>query len=286
MLKLGLIAGNGRFPFLLLDAARAHGLTLIVAATLAGSFLKAQSPMPSDANSINVYDGFESPSLGNIWDRSRFVPDAIVMEKQVVRAGEQAIAVTVRPGNMFMKGLHGYSDSERSELMEARSLVARQGDAYEYSFSMFFPADFPIVPTRLVIAQWKQYCPIGVEACSDDSPVLALRYIDGTLSITQDLNQKFITLFEKKAEFRNRWLDFRVQARFAPDQTGRVKAWLDGDPIVDYRGITADAESAASGYPATGHFYFKMGLYRNVMIVPMTVYIDEYRKRVLRNGEF
>jgi len=32
MLKLGLIAGNGRFPFLLLDAARAHGLTVVVAA--------------------------------------------------------------------------------------------------------------------------------------------------------------------------------------------------------------------------------------------------------------
>jgi DUF1009 family protein len=30
--KLGLIAGNGRFPFLLLDAARAHGLTVVVAA--------------------------------------------------------------------------------------------------------------------------------------------------------------------------------------------------------------------------------------------------------------
>ncbi len=30
--KLGLIAGNGRFPFLLLDAARAHGLRVIVAA--------------------------------------------------------------------------------------------------------------------------------------------------------------------------------------------------------------------------------------------------------------
>jgi DUF1009 family protein len=30
--KLGLIAGNGHFPFLLLDAARAHGLEVIVAA--------------------------------------------------------------------------------------------------------------------------------------------------------------------------------------------------------------------------------------------------------------
>ena len=32
MSKLGLIAGNGRFPFLLLDAARAHGEEVIVAA--------------------------------------------------------------------------------------------------------------------------------------------------------------------------------------------------------------------------------------------------------------
>ena len=30
--RLGLIAGNGRFPFLLLDAARAHGFTVVVAA--------------------------------------------------------------------------------------------------------------------------------------------------------------------------------------------------------------------------------------------------------------
>src|SRR3984957_7031091 len=30
--RLGLIAGNGRFPFLLLEAARAHGLTVVVAA--------------------------------------------------------------------------------------------------------------------------------------------------------------------------------------------------------------------------------------------------------------
>ncbi len=32
MSKLGLIAGNGRFPFLLLDAARAHNLIVVVAA--------------------------------------------------------------------------------------------------------------------------------------------------------------------------------------------------------------------------------------------------------------
>ena len=42
----------------------------------------------------------------------------------------------------------------------------------------------------------------------------------------------------------------------------------------------------ASGYPEQGYIYFKMGLYRDVMQPPMTVYIDEYRKRQLRDDEF
>ena len=49
---------------------------------------------------------------------------------------------------------------------------------------MYFPPDFPIVPVRLVIAQWKQDCH-GAAPCDDDSPVLALRYIDGALRITR-----------------------------------------------------------------------------------------------------
>jgi len=153
---------------------------------------------------------------------------------------------------------------------------------------MFFPKDFPIVPTRLVIAQWKQYCPGLLEnvsvSCSDASPVLALRYISGELQITQDIDKEFIVLYKEKGEFRGRWLDFRVQARFTPSANGRVKAWLDGKQLVDYTGVTADQETATTRYASPSVFYFKMGLYRNLMAEPMTVYIDEYRKRQLREG--
>ena len=45
--KLGLIAGNGRFPFLLLDAARAHGLTVVVAA------IKEETDAEMDARAAN-----------------------------------------------------------------------------------------------------------------------------------------------------------------------------------------------------------------------------------------
>jgi hypothetical protein len=238
---------------------------------------------------IDVYDGFESATLSDLWDTSRFAPGAVQMQSEVVRAGRGAAKITVRSRDMFEAGEGGDADSERDELMEARSLVSKENLVFEYSFSLFFPKDFPIVPTRLVIAQWKQYCP-GVEAsggpCTNDSPVLALRYIGGELRITQDIDRKLVMLFREKGEFRGRWLDFRVKARFTPSGKGRVKAWLNGKQLVDFTGVTADQENAATGYPNPSYFYFKMGLYRNVMAEPMTVYIDEYRKRQLAAGEF
>jgi UDP-2,3-diacylglucosamine hydrolase len=48
--KLGLIAGNGRFPFLLLDAARAHGLTVVVAAIKEETSPEMDERAAADAN--------------------------------------------------------------------------------------------------------------------------------------------------------------------------------------------------------------------------------------------
>ena len=180
---------------------------------------------------------------------------------------------------------HFMVDTERDELKEAGRLMSQESEAYEYSFSMFLPADFPIVPVRLVIAQWKQNCP-DRRPCDDDSPVLAVRYVSKVLSITKNIGGKQTVLYEEKSEFRNRWLDFKFQARFSPSETGRVKAWLGDKQLVDYQGVTGNAENAATGYPSPSYFYFKMGLYRDLMAEPMTIYIDEYRKRQLGQGVF
>jgi len=237
----------------------------------------------TNAPDIDVYDGFEMTGLSKLWETSRFESGAVEMQTNIVRAGRSAAKVVVHSRDEFESGTNGNSDSERAELMESRKLVSRENEAYEFSFSIFFPTNFPIVPTRLVIAQWKQYCPAG--NCSDDSPVLAVRYISGELYITQDLDKKHLILFRAKDEFRNHWLDFRFQVRFAPNENGRVKAWLGEKPLLDYRGVTANPENVATGYPSPGYFYFKMGLYRNVMPEPWTIYIDEYRKKQLPEDE-
>ena len=231
-----------------------------------------------------IYDGFEEPSLSKVWDTSRFSVGAVRLQGTVVRAGRGAAEVTVHSGDKFEVGIAGNSDSERAELLEARALVSRERTTYEYTFSMFFPETFPIVPTRLVIAQWKQYCPETRE-CSDDSPVLAIRYMSGAVRITQDIGKKFIALWEEKGEFRGRWLDFRVQVRFSPGADGKVDVWLGDRKVVNFSGVTANAADDRAGYQGPSYFYFKIGLYRNVMTQPMTVYIDEYRKRRLTEPE-
>jgi DUF1009 family protein len=52
---LGLIAGNGRFPFLLLDAARAHGLRVVVAAIKEETSPEIDTLAASDPEHIRVH---------------------------------------------------------------------------------------------------------------------------------------------------------------------------------------------------------------------------------------
>jgi hypothetical protein len=229
---------------------------------------------------IDVYDGFEASTLSKAWDTDRFVPGAVTMQSDVVRAGRGAARIVLRTRDKFEAGINGSKDNERDELLEAKQLTAKEDVAYEQSFSMFLPTNFPSVPTRLVIAQWKQYCPHGAN-CSDDSPVVAIRYVSGVLYITHQTGPHQATLFETKDDPRGKWMDFRFQVRFSTNETGRIKAWLNGQPALDYTGVNAYPENTATGYPHPGRFYFKMGLYRDLMAEPMTIYIDEYRKKQL-----
>lgn len=50
--------------------------------------------------------------------------------------------------------------------------------------------------------------------------------------------------------------------------------------------INAYPENAQTGFAAPGWFFFKMGLYRDLMMQPMTIYVDEYRKKRLPDDVF
>lgn len=234
---------------------------------------------------VSVYDGFDSQSLGRLWMAGLLTPGSYAFESDIVRSGHGALRITVRPHDFFMAGSHGTSDTERDELLEAFPQWARKNLPYEFSWSMYLPKDFPIAPIRLVVAQWWEFCHSKDLPCWDNSPVLAVRYIGGELLITQDLDHKYNVLYREKRDLRERWLDLRFQVKFTPEATGFVRAWLDGKQVVDFAGATSNPENAATGYGPPVLVPFKMGLYRNPMQEPMTIYLDEYRKRVMGQDE-
>jgi hypothetical protein len=237
------------------------------------------APITSCISQVNVYDGFETPELSKIWATDRMVADAFQVQSVIVRSGHSAGKISLKAGDTFETGNGKSKDTERDELREDRKLVSVEGKSYEYQFSLFLPDSFPIVPTRLVIAQWKQYCGGDNSPCSDDSPVLAIRYTSGRLYITIQTDTTTITVYQTKEEIRNKWLDFKFKARFSRLESGRVEGWLNEKQIINFNGITC--YSSKKGYSDKSYFYFKTGLYRDLMSQPMTIYIDEYRKKEL-----
>ncbi len=227
------------------------------------------------SRSRGIYDGFESGSLAPVWDSRKFLPGAVAFQSAVTRAGNGAARITLREGDQIPE--ERGSIVERAELVESRELWSPEHSRHSYAFSLFLPEDFPVVSTRLVIAQWKQACPI--ENCTPDNPTIAIRYVSGQLYVTHKVSEQDRVLYRTTAEIRNRWLDFTFIIRFAADASGEIKASLGGDTIIDYTGV--NAYPRAGGYTSDDRFYFKIGLYRDRMAQPMSIYVDEYRKEPL-----
>jgi hypothetical protein len=214
-----------------------------------------------------------------LWSVDKFVPGAAQIQSSVFRSEKSALKITLKHGDQIDK--EKGTVLERAELMESRNLWATEDSAYSYSFSLFLPPDFPIVSTRLVIAQWKQYCESG--QCNPASPVIAIRFQTGALTVTVQSDTSQEVLFRTTEEIRNKWLDFKFRIRFSRIQNGRIKASLNERSIVDYSGATAYSEK--DGYPVPSCFYFKMGLYRDEMAEPMVIYVDDYKKQQLSQND-
>ncbi|HBY59877.1 MAG TPA: hypothetical protein DEH78_08635 [Solibacterales bacterium] len=231
---------------------------------------------------MNVQDGFETLPDKSLWRSRKFAPGAVEAQSAVVRSGRQAAKITLRHGDWSERNdTPGGPVLERAELEESPDLWSAEDQAYEQAFSVWLPADFPVAPVRLVIAQWKQKCPH--DGCTPGNPLVAVRYSGGELRVTAGPERK--TLYRTSEEIRNRWLDFRFRLRFSAGEKGRLQMSLNDRPVADYTGPLT--YPASGGYPAGGNrFYFKIGLYRDETPQPMTIVIDDYYKRELSGEPF
>ncbi len=224
-------------------------------------------------NSKELHDNFEGPLLSAIWKTKKFKPDSVKFQSNIVRKSGNAIQITINEGDCASKN----RKTERDELLENKKLGPQENEIYEYAFSLYLPRNFPIVSTRLVLAQWKQND--EKNNAQVDNPILAIRYVAGEFYITLQTTRKKIKIFSTKKEIRGNWIDLIFNIKFTRKKYGFVKIWMNKKQIVDYGGITAYV--AKYGYPSTGKFYFKMGLYRDRMKKPMTIYFDEFHKKIL-----
>jgi hypothetical protein len=225
---------------------------------------------------IDVSDHFDKPGLSNIWSTDRMEKHSFEIQSEIVHNGAGAAKITLRTGDTHEAGMGKDKPTERDELNEAFRLHSIEGAEYEYRFSMFLPDTFLISPVRLVIAQWKEFC-IG-DSCHNDSPVVAIRYSSGILAITLQTGDHRKNLYETSDEIRNRWIDFRFLIRFSREENGELIASINGKEVVNYKGVTS--YPASRGYTLKkNRYYFKMGLYRDIIPEPMCIYIDDYSKK-------
>jgi len=155
--------------------------------------------------------------------------------------------------------------TERGELMEQKDIRLPLGTEAWYAFSVYFPTDFPIVDNRTVFAQWKQ-------AEEDSSPFLSLRYQGGKIFcriIGDEINEKF--QLKQEREIRGGWHRIIMNYQLNPDLTGKVHCQFDEEEFANYVGKMGHQSLG----PST---YFKMGLYRDQIDVPQTIYLAQYRR--------
>ena len=142
---------------------------------------------------------------------------------------------------------------ERSEVLH--STGERAGDESWWAWSTYFGQDFR--PTEgtfwNIFTDWHNTAPTGqanvhFEVNTVTSPwTIQMRTFGGQ----QDQNQQIFVLSDFR---RDAWVDFVFHVRWAPDNTGFVEAWVDGQHVLPLT-------NTPTIYQGQG-VYLKQGLYR------------------------
>src|SRR5580658_877037 len=207
-------------------------------------------------------DGFEGDALAAFWLPGEYgsrlhTPEAIRLTTNFARSGAYAAQITIHQGDIAAAG-DAETTVERDELDSGHyRLMGREA---WYGFSFLMPKDFPIVDVRLVISSCKQ---------SDvPRPLTAERFRAGKHTFTVESQGRKETYNLPEIPL-GRWVDVVCRSRYSTNNDGCVQVWMNGREVVSYKGPLGDPK-------AKNAFYHKIGLYRDRMAEPMTIYFDNY----------
>jgi hypothetical protein len=230
-------------------------------AQVGSSYGNADSATASHSVPV-LQDGFEGKTLADFWlpgnyGSGLYVPGAIILSTNYARSGMHSVEITVREGDIDAAG----DDDTRVERAELDSgHFALRGREAWYGFSLLVPKNFPIVDERLVISSCKQ---------SDVSrPIVAQRFRNGKHTVTIE-SQGRKKSYKLPRIPLGQWIDMVYHLRYSTGADGLVEIWMNGKQVVSYSGPAADPN-------AKNAFYNKIGLYRDRLKAPMTIYYDNY----------
>lgn len=190
----------------------------------------------------------------------------------VQKDGEDSLRFEIRGGERWVDTT--FETTYRSEI--ATREYAPVSSTKWYSFSVYFPQDFPVEENRLVFAQWHT----GRESAGDLplSPPLALYFQSGNLKIKLRHSDELPVrdaegvpderLFSETFPL-GQWHDFVVQAKWSWQPDGFVNIWWNNQQIVEYRGPV--------GYRRKTGAQFKFGLYRDATERTYVAYLNQVK---------
>jgi hypothetical protein len=184
-----------------------------------------------------------------------------------VRMGWASERYELRPGDCFGDDCNRQPSFERAESAQDGQ-QQYEGDEYWYGWSFFVPADIPGLASGFThFGQFQQhslYNPIWMftKVYAGD---FVMRY-----NATAPGGAKFTFPLMSDSEFRGRWHDIVVHAKWALDTSGFTRVWVNGTKMVDYSGPTRTAGNT--------DVYFKYGIYRAASPVTTVIYYDELRR--------
>lgn len=139
------------------------------------------------------------------------------------------------------------TDRERSELSQRTNLPVT-GESW-YGWHIFVPKDFKnIFPTKTALGQFHQ---------RNSHPLWMFQNTFGGYWLDKQVigaTEKYFELIPKD-EFRGKWHQIEMHVKWAPDETGFMKIWVNGKKKFDFKGQTGKSNP----------IYFKYGIYRSFL---------------------
>ena len=176
-----------------------------------------------------------------------------------VRYGKRSEKFDVRPGDCGITKNGGWNDCEndreRTEMSSHGTLKYHSGDEYWYRWSLFLPKDHTnLYPVKVTFAEFKHIgCPdpmfqlLEARMKSDKGELMAY------FSSADKLSGELWSMNELTRDYKGKWNDFVVHAKWSHSENGWFKVWVNGELKLDYAGKTL--------YCFRG-IYFKYGVYR------------------------